>query len=158
MNHEDIEKDNNDIWQLFHQARRMLHRCRQIELLPLQITSPQSAVLGIVNAAGEEGTIPSNIARELFREPHTIIGILSGMEKGGLIKTAKDLHRKNLVRVTLTPKGKEIYQKSLVSEFIPYTMSDFSEIDRALLKKYLKIIRNRSTEWLAKKREPHWTD
>jgi DNA-binding MarR family transcriptional regulator len=151
-------EDNKQIWQLLHQARRMLHRCRQKELLPLGITSPQSAVLSILDAVGKQGTIPSDIARQLFREPHTIIGILNVMEKNGLVKTAKDLERKNMVRVTLTPKGREIYLKSIDTEFIPYIMSDFSEEDRRIFKKYLKTLRDKSAEWLRKEQKNPWTD
>ena len=152
------EEDNNAIWQLLHQARRMLHRGRQKELLPLGITSPQSAVLSILNDLGRKGTIPSEIARQLFREPHTVIGTLAIMEKHGQIKMAKDLERKNLVRVTITPKGRDIYKKSLKTDFIPYVMSDFSQEDRRLFKLYLKTLRDKSAVWLRRNQKTDWID
>ena len=152
------EEDNNKIWQLLHQARRMLHRGRQKELLPLGITSPQYAVLSILNEVGRKGIIPSEIARHLFREPHTITGILEIMEKHGLIKMAKDLERKNLIRVTITPKGTDTYEKSLKTDFVPYAMSGLSQEDRRLIKIYLKSIRDKSAEWLKMNQKTGWID
>jgi DNA-binding MarR family transcriptional regulator len=47
------------------------------------------------------------LSRLLSREPHSMSALVNRMEKNGLVTKKRDLKRKNLVRVSVTPKGKQ---------------------------------------------------
>ena len=84
-------------------------KIRERELLPQNLSATSAAILFLVDAMGKDVT-PAKISRMLLREPHSISGILMRMEKQGLIKRAKNMERKNLIRVTLTSKGETAAQ------------------------------------------------
>jgi DNA-binding MarR family transcriptional regulator len=71
--------------------------------------SIQGSVLHNIQSIGPD-TTPAEIARRLVREPHSVSGLLSRMEKQGLIKRVKDLPRRNMIRVVMTKKGEEAYK------------------------------------------------
>ena len=64
------------------------------------------------------------------------------MEAKGLIQRSKDLHRGNLVRISMTQKGKEAYHHSLKGNSIPQMLSSLSKEEKqqldGLLRKVLK--------------------
>ena len=88
---------------LLNQATDATLRARQKELDRYGISAAQAAVLFIIQAIGEKAT-PAEITRWLFREPHSVSGMLSRMEKQGLVRKVKDLDGKNLVRIAMTEK------------------------------------------------------
>ena len=100
------------LWVLLHQTRDAVHIARKKELGRFEISTIQAAALFIIQAIGEQAT-PAEISRWLFRKPHSVSGLLNRMEKEGLVKKTKDLDKKNLVRVTLTEKGRQAYNHSL---------------------------------------------
>jgi DNA-binding MarR family transcriptional regulator len=77
----------------------------------------QAAVLFQVDFIGDEAT-PAKISRAILRRAHSVSGLLDRMEKDGLIKRAKDMERKNLVRVRLTEKGKKALKNAAKRESI----------------------------------------
>jgi len=81
--------------------------------------------LFVIDAIGDKAT-PAEISRWLFRQSHTISGLLKRMERDGLIRMVKDLDRKNLVRVALTEKGQQALDQSRKREAIHYVMSTLS--------------------------------
>ncbi|MDD5191225.1 MAG: MarR family transcriptional regulator, partial [Dehalococcoidales bacterium] len=104
------DQDYN-LWALFRQTRDAMIKARERELEKHGISSIQAAVLFTIQDIGPEAT-PAEISRRLVREPHSISGLLSRMEKQGVIKRAKDLPKRNMVRISLTAKGRELYQYS----------------------------------------------
>jgi len=106
--------ENEKTWVRLFRAHTVLERAREMELSRVGITLPQAAVLYFLGTARETLT-PTKLARLTYKEPHTASGLLNRMEEQGLIKKTKDLKRKNLVRVSLTKKGGEIF-KRLLSE------------------------------------------
>jgi MarR family multiple antibiotic resistance transcriptional regulator len=71
---------------------------------------PQALVLTMVANSAEPMT-PMKLSKLLHREPHTISALLSRMELQGLVKKERNLQRGNWVRVTLTKKGKQAYER-----------------------------------------------
>jgi len=114
-----------EIWALLSQATTAMSRVADKELGKVGISMMQAAVLFFVKNAEEPAT-PAEISRWLFREPHTVSELLSGMEKQGLIRKTKDLERKNLVRITLTEKGEEAYQRQAEIRVIGKILSSLS--------------------------------
>ncbi|MDD5191488.1 MAG: MarR family transcriptional regulator, partial [Dehalococcoidales bacterium] len=107
---ESTDQDYN-LWALLRQTRDAMVKARDRELEKHGSSTIQAAVLFTIQDIGPEAT-PAEISRRMVREPHSISGLLSRMEKQGLIKRVKDLPKKNMVRVTLTAKGKEAYEYS----------------------------------------------
>jgi DNA-binding MarR family transcriptional regulator len=65
------------------------------------------------------------------------------MEKAGLVVKAKDLERKNMVRIAMTEKGERAYRESMKRKSSQKLLSALSETERQELRSYLERVRNR---------------
>ncbi|MBC8511591.1 MAG: winged helix DNA-binding protein [Dehalococcoidia bacterium] len=152
MPHTSPVDQDYDLWVLLNQVQSLMMNARDIELMKYGTTAMQAAVSFITNSIGEE-TTPAKISRWLLRKPATISGLLDRMEKAGLVERAKDLPRKNLVRIRLTEKGKQAYKQSLKRESLHKTMSCLSEKEHQQLASILVKLRNRATKVLGYREE-----
>ncbi len=141
------------LWWLILHMRRAMHKVRARELFQYGITPEQAAVLFIVQAIGPRAT-PAEISRWLLRESHSTFGLLSRMEKQGLLRRTKDLEKKNLVRVTLTKKGREVYHHSTKRESIHRIVASLSEGEHQQLMAYLEKLWNSALDELGISRKP----
>jgi len=123
------------------------------ELVQYDISPRQAAALAAIQAIGSKAT-PAKVSRWLCREPHTVSSLLSRMEGEGLVRKTKDLDRKNLVRITLTEKGKKAYAQSLGRESIHEIMSALSKEDRQQLSSCLEKLRDKTLLVLGKSKKP----
>ncbi|MFC1993668.1 MarR family winged helix-turn-helix transcriptional regulator [Chloroflexota bacterium] len=139
--------EDNSLWVLLSQTRDALYKAREKELSKFGISTTQAAAMLVIKQAKGPVT-PSEIARWLFREPHSVSGMLSRMEADGLIKKTKDLGKKNMVRVTLTEKGRAAYRQSKELEPFHAIFSSLSDEQRSQLKSSLSILLKRSLEEL----------
>lgn len=137
-----IDRDY-ELWVLLHQACDAMNRARANELRQVGISGAQAAVLFIVKAMKVPATL-GEISRWLFREPHTVSGLLDRMEKRGLVRKVKDLERKNPVRVVITEKGEETYRRSREMKVIRETLSCLPPKERDNLRAYVKTLRNKA--------------
>jgi len=102
-----------------------------------------------------EPKTPANLSRWLFREPNTIFTQLQEMERQGLVRKAKDLDRRNMVRVALTDKGEEVYRRAQPSmKVIQGIMSCLSQEQQASLAECLDMLRRRALSELAVTKDP----
>ncbi len=115
-------------------------KIRERELLQQNLSATSAQILFLVDAMGKDVT-PAKISRMLLREPHSVSGILMRMEKQGLIKRAKNMERKNLIRVTLTPKGKNVLGEAMKKEGVKHVMSKLTEEQRKQLKQSLATLK-----------------
>jgi DNA-binding MarR family transcriptional regulator len=137
-----------ELWMLLHQACDAIIKARENALRKqIGISRMQAAVLFIVKSVDGPAT-PAEISRWLFREPHSVSGLLNRMEKDGLIKKVKDLERKNLIRVAITEKGEEAYQQSGEVTIVPKILSCLSRKKKENLRAYMETLRNRALEEL----------
>jgi MarR family transcriptional regulator, organic hydroperoxide resistance regulator len=111
-------------------------KIRERELLQQNLSATSAQILFLVDAMGKDVT-PAKISRMLLREPHSVSGILMRMEKQGLIKRAKNMERKNLIRVTLTAKGENALKQAMKKEGVKHVMSKITEEQRRQLKQTL---------------------
>ena len=118
-------------------------KARDKELRNTGISHVQRSVLFSVNIIGNKAT-PAELARWLFREPHSMSELLSRMEKAGLIKKVKDLEKKNLVRIVLTDKGCEAYKLSTRHDSINNILSCLSPEELQQFGEYLHRIRGKA--------------
>jgi DNA-binding MarR family transcriptional regulator len=108
-----MELNENELaWWEMSVTSLVLQRAWQMELGQIGLTVPQSLVL-ITVAGSPEPITPMKLSKMLHREPHTISALLTRMEAQGLVKKERNLERGNWVRVTLTRKGKEAYQRQV---------------------------------------------
>lgn len=131
------------LWVLLEQACDAMRKARDNELREFRISRMQAAILFIVNAIDGPAT-PAEISRWLFREPHTVSGILERMEKQGLVRQVKDLERKNMIRVIITEKGEEAYQQSRELKVVRTILSSLSPEQMDTLRPYLETLRNKA--------------
>jgi len=124
-----------------------MRKIRAKELLRYGITPEQSSVLFVINAIGARAT-PAEISRCISREPHSVSGLLSRMEKEGLVERFKDLDRKNMIRIAMTEKGKKAYQQTIKRDSIHKVMSCLSPEERRQLRANLEKLWNKALEEL----------
>lgn len=136
-------REDYELWVLLDQTCAAIIRARENELRPVGISGMQAAVLFIVKAVKGPAT-PAEISRWLFREPHSVSGLLNRMEKDGLVRKVKDLERKNLIRVAITEKGEEAYQQSKATKVISEILSCLTRKKKENLRAYLEALRNRA--------------
>ena len=99
------------LWVLIAQTKDAILRARELEYARYGISNERRAVLTIIqNSGGRAG--PVDIARDLFRELHSVTEMLVRMEKDGLVTRHKGTGRSR-VEVSLTEKGLDVFHQSL---------------------------------------------
>ncbi|MCX6012418.1 MAG: MarR family transcriptional regulator [Chloroflexi bacterium] len=135
----------NEIWVLLYKTAYLIRRCREIELSRSDTSWIQSSVLYKIKNSPIPPT-PADISRLLFRKPHTISGLLTRMEKQGLITKTKDEKKRNMVRILLTEKGEELLRISSNSPIIEEVMQNLSETKQKQLNSALQNLYTKATE------------
>jgi len=136
-----------DLYQSFARARYLTFRAREKELQRYDLTPEQAQVLFIVQAIKEKAT-PAEISRFLLRQPHSVSAIVERMAKKGLVKKVKDLERKNMVRVSITDKGREAYEITIKRGPIRRILNALDAKERKQFSKYLDKITEKAKEEL----------
>jgi len=121
---------------LIEHTGHALQLARERELAQYGISSRTAATLLVVWAMDNNAT-PTDISRWLLREPHSVTGLLDRMERDGYIRRFQDRQRKNVVRVAMTEKGRDVYFKSLRRESYHSMMSVLDEGERQELRRIL---------------------
>lgn len=67
---------------------------------------------------------------------------MNRMEKQGLVRKVKDLERKNMIRIVITEKGGQAYQRSREMKDIHKILSCLSPKEHDSLRTYLVTLRN----------------
>jgi len=98
------------LWALLHQTRHAMHEVLKKEMRPLGVSPRQTAALLIIEAIDKPAT-PSRISYWLMRDRASVSVLLDRMERKGLIHKTRDPAHKNLIAVTLTEKGKRVYNR-----------------------------------------------
>jgi DNA-binding MarR family transcriptional regulator len=123
---------------LLDEASTAVLRYRARELAPAGISAIEAAVLhALVNAT--RPTTPAEISRWINRGSDATSRLIQRMQAKGLVNKSKDLDRGNLVRVSMTDKGREAYdhsRKAAKSEQHP--MAQLSPRQKAQLEALLK--------------------
>lgn len=102
--------ENELLWGRLFLATKLVERAREVELSRVNISLIQAMVLYALKISHEPLT-PSKLARILCREQHSMSALIDRMEKQGLVEKRRDLPSKNQVRVVVTAKGEEAFQR-----------------------------------------------
>jgi DNA-binding MarR family transcriptional regulator len=100
------------MWTVLPQAADATFRAASKALRPVGVSVQQARVLRILSMSSPPPTC-SEISRIVMRKPHTVTALLNGMQKAGLIKRIKDKGNRKLVKVVMTPKGREVLKQIL---------------------------------------------
>ena len=138
---------------LLFQTRHAMFKARDRELAKYGITTEQAAVLFCVKANKYHPTL-AEISRWLIRESHTITNLVKRMEQAGLVKKYADLKKKNHVRVSLTEKGEEAFEKSIIREHYHRVMAVLSQEERQVLWSSLQKLRDEALKEIGMDKPP----
>ncbi len=137
------EDRDQALWLLLEQTRNAIYKARELELEQYGVSTVQAGVMFVIHTMGGK-TRPADIARWLVREPHSISGLLSRMERDGLIHRVADPERKNAVSIMLTDYGRDICIKTFQRESVKQILSTLTEEDRKQLMRSLILLRDRA--------------
>jgi DNA-binding MarR family transcriptional regulator len=143
---------DHDLWILLTHTRYAIYRAREKELQRYGVSPEQVGVLFIVQALGNKAT-PSEIARLIIRQPHTVSALIERMAEKVLVKKMHDLDRKNLVRVSLTEKGQKIYEISTKRGPIHRIIGSLSATERSNFQKTLEKLQSQARKEIGLDRE-----
>jgi DNA-binding MarR family transcriptional regulator len=119
------------LWILIAQNRDAILRARERDYARYGISNERRAVLYVIQNNGGSAT-PVEIARDLFRELHSITEMLKRMELDGLIARRKGSGRSK-VEVTMTDKGLDLFKQSLHNETDQRIFSGLTKSERERL-------------------------
>lgn len=134
-------------WSTFNQAYWVMIRVAEQELRALDLTMIQAAVLYWVKTSATPPT-PADLARLLFRRPHTVLDLLVRMEKQGLVTRKRDPKRRNVSRIVLTDKGERAFKRQREVRGIAGILSELTPDERSAVLAALEKLRNKATEEL----------
>ena len=136
--------DLNQTDHLMGKLHRSLRRNYDRQLKNFGLTPCQFDVL--LSLWGEDGIVLSELGRRVSRDSPTITGVVDRMEKKLLLKRTRDEGDRRVVKVVLTPKGKNMQDqlsttKKRVLEKITSNLS-LQEIQQlgTLLEKMMKNV------------------
>jgi len=144
-------EEEHEVWGLLNQVRDTMMRLRDREVRHLGITSMQGGVLWVLRSLEKAGMVatPAEISRWLFRQPPSILALLSRMEKLGLITCTENTGGRRQVLVEMTDKGRETYIAfARKREVIPRVIGALSSQERRQLKLSLTKLRQKASEEL----------
>ena len=152
--------ENEITWWEMSVTSLILQRAWGLELAQIGLTVPQALVLSIV-AGSSEPITPMKLSKVLHREPHTVSALLTRMEAQGLVKKERNLERGNWVRVSLTKKGKEAYQRQIAARKVRNITECLSKQELDALNGMNRRLRARGVEllremWPSPYGEPLW--
>ncbi|NLE95689.1 MAG: winged helix-turn-helix transcriptional regulator [Dehalococcoidia bacterium] len=131
------------LWLLLEQTRNAIYKARELELEQYGVSTVQAGVMFVIHTMGGR-TRPADIARWLVREPHSISGLLSRMERDGLIQRIPDPDRKNSVSIILTDYGRDTCLRTFQRESVKQILVCLEDDDRKQLMHSLVKLRDRA--------------
>ena len=134
-----------------------LRRARELELDRIGLTIPQAGVLYFLKTSKEPLT-PMKLSRLMSRQPHTLSALLTRMEAQGLVKRTKDLHRKDLVRVSLTKKGDEAFKRQMTEKAARNVASCLSKKEKDALNAICNKLRATGAELIRQMQPGPYSD
>ena len=132
-----------DLWVLLQQTKDAVYNARDKELSKYSISPREAATLRAITLIGPKAT-QAMLARWVYRKPQTVLGILRRMQKKGLLKLTKDPDIINIVRITLTPKGKATYASARKRESLHTIFDTIDEKTFNQAKSFLTEIRDKA--------------
>lgn len=142
-------------WALLRQTSTATNKVAETRLSRVRLTPEKLAVLWACRDHPPPLT-PAELSRLVFREAQTVAGLLSRMEKEGLVKRIPKRKGRPFTEIKLTPKGEKAcgpgveVMKSIITELT----SGLSQEDRETLHRILRALRQNMLNQLHIEPEP----
>jgi DNA-binding MarR family transcriptional regulator len=149
--------DDEKTWEHFVIAYNTLQRARELELAKVGLTISQAGALYFLKTSNEPLT-PMMLSRRMNRQPHTVSALVKRMEADGLLRTTRDLKRKNWVRVSVTKKGNQAYERQLTQRTVRNVTSCLSKSESDQLNAICKKLRAKGVELVRQMQPNPYTD
>ncbi len=133
------ENPNLETWRLLHNTVLETNKARQKELRQYNLSTSQGAVLDCIKYHNNDATL-TQVARWLLRESQSVSTLTSRMEKRGTIRKSIDPNRKNVIRISMTKKGEELYKQVVKRESVKEIISALSPEELQQFTSHLKKI------------------
>jgi DNA-binding MarR family transcriptional regulator len=143
-------------WVRLRQAWDAMRKSWEIELEAAKTSSPQIDILMILSVSKAPLTT-SQIASYVFRELHTVSGLLTRMEKAGYVKKVRSRKDQRVVQIRIQPKGEEVLRQTVGSGFAyAYRImkAALSEEEIRQLDQSLKKLRDSALQDIGMQTEP----
>jgi len=143
-------------WTLMSEAFEASYKAVESELGRHDTTLAQLNMLLILDHCKTSLT-PGQLASYTFREQHSVSAQLSRMRKAGLVKKTRSTRDQRVVTVKVTPKGKELLEKTkpaglgLAQDIV---QSCFSKKELEQFDAYMKKVRDCALQRLGKEAKP----
>jgi DNA-binding MarR family transcriptional regulator len=113
----------------------------------------QAAALVTIWALDGQVT-PVALSRHLFLEPHSVSELIIRMESKGLVDKNKDKKKGNIVRLSITEKGRKLCSQIMGQDLIRHVISSLSDEQRDQLGSCLSILFTEALKELEIDEEP----
>ncbi len=142
----DGDKDH-DLYLMIMRTRDALFRAREKELRKYNITPEQAFILYFATVMkGAAG--PSELARAVMRQRHTVSTLVDRMNKKGLIRKKQDTKYRNRLKISLTPKGRRYFAVTTRREPMHSILGILDEEERRCLLHCLEKINSAANQAL----------
>lgn len=133
-------------------TRDLLFRCQDQVVAEFGITAEQYSVLTAIEALNEP-VRATDIASRLGHKVNSVSMLVDRMVKAGLVERERDLPDRRAVRLFMTGKGKQAYQRATpaVSKLIEDLLSPLSNEDKDTLVSLLEALRGKALRHLSSK-------
>ena len=139
------------LWLLLAQTRSAIFKIRH-KMIGQYLHPNQAAALVSIWALQGQIT-PAALSRRLFLEPHSVSELIIRMQKKGLVTKKKDKKRGNVVRISMTEKGKEMCRHVMAKEIIARVMSALTDEQREQLRVCLTALMTEALKELGMEEE-----
>jgi DNA-binding MarR family transcriptional regulator len=136
------------LWLLLSQTRSAIFKARHKKVGKYVHFNQGAALMTIWTGNGR--VTPAVLARHLFLEPHSVSELIIRMEKKGLVKKNRDKQKENVVRLSLTEKGRRFCRETVQEDFIRGIMSSLTARQRRQLRSYLTVLLRKAMDKLGK--------
>jgi DNA-binding MarR family transcriptional regulator len=138
--------DYNKLWHKFSQTRAAIAKARQKRIGKYFHPNWGAALIRIWAKNGR--ATPGLLTQALFLEHHSVSELINRLEERGLVKRTRDPRKKNIVRLSITEKGRQDCYQAMQTDFITRIMSSISEEQREQLDAILTILLNEALKEL----------
>jgi DNA-binding MarR family transcriptional regulator len=144
--------ENYTLWRLLFQTRSALFKARQKRVGKYIHFNLAAALVTIWARDGK--VTPAILSRRLFLEPHTVSELVNRMEKKDLITKKRDTKRENIIRISITEKGRKFCLQAVQADFVRNIMASLSEEQKEQFRVCLRILYREALKELGLTEEP----
>jgi DNA-binding MarR family transcriptional regulator len=126
------------LWLLLSQTSSAIFKLRHKKVGRYLHPSQAAALVTIWALDGQ--VTPAALSRHLFLEPNSVSELIIRMERKGLVTKNRDKKRGNIVRLSITEKGRKLCSQIMGQDLIRHVMSSLPDEQREQLGSCLSIL------------------